>query len=177
MVEDGVVGSTLNFIRVRMTRIYPEQIRQCLNALTDEQLWWRPHEHINSIGNLVLHLSGSLNHYLNRNLGGVPYDRDRDAEFAERRPISRAELQAIFDGMVANAEKTLDSITVQKLSLPSAEPDRYASMLEDLLSILTHVANHTGQIVWITKMLQEGAVDEIWIRTHKHLGGWGSKQN
>jgi len=42
----------------------------------------------------------------------------------------------------------------------------------DLIGIATHLANHTGQVLWITKMLREGAVDEVWMRTHKHLGGW-----
>ncbi|MEO8035640.1 MAG: DinB family protein [Acidobacteriota bacterium] len=172
MAQDPSAPSTLAFIQVRLTRIYPEQIRQCLAALTDEQIWWRPHEHLNSIGNLVVHLSGSLNHYLNRNLGGFPYARDRDAEFAERRTIPRDELLAMFDGMVANGEKTLASLTPERRSGPSAEPERYNTLLEDLLSILTHVSNHAGQIVWITKMLHEGAVDEVWIRTHKNLGGW-----
>ena len=162
----------LTFIRTRITKIFPEQVRQSVAALTDEQLWWRPNEKSNSVGNLALHLSGSLNHYLNRNIGNIPYDRDRDAEFAERRQIPRDELLTIFDGMVANAEKTFDSLTVASLAEPSAEPDRYASRAEDLLSIVTHFSSHAGQIMWIAKMLQDGALDELWIRSHKHLGGW-----
>lgn len=162
----------LTFIRLRITSIFPEQVRRSVAALTDEQLWWRPNEKSNSVANLVLHLAGSLNHYLNHNIGGMPYDRNRDAEFAERRQIPRDELLAIFDGMVANAEKTFDGLTLASLDEPSAEPDRYASRAEDLLAILTHFSNHAGQIMWIAKMLQEGAIDELWIRTHKHLGGW-----
>src|SRR5207253_1120299 len=38
--------------------------------------------------------------------------------------------------------------------------------------IVTHVSNHTGQIVWIAKMLKEGALEEVWMRTHKRHGGW-----
>ncbi len=162
----------LAFLRVRITKIYPEQVRKSLEALTDDQIWWRPNETSNSVGNLVLHLAGSLNHYLNRNLGGILYDRNRDAEFGERRQIGRGELLAIFDAMVANAEKTFDALTPEGLWQASAEPDRYESKLEDILSILTHISNHTGQIVWIAKMLQEGSLDEVWIRSHKHLGGW-----
>lgn len=172
MAQASFPSSTLAFIQVRLTRIYPEQIRQCLAALTDEQIWWRPNEHVNSIGNLVVHLAGSLNLYLNRNLGGIEYQRDRDAEFAERRTIPRDELLTIFNAMVTNAEKTLSALSPAQLSSPSAEPERYNTMLEDLLSILTHVSNHAGQIVWITKMQHEGAVDEVWMRTHKKLGGW-----
>jgi uncharacterized damage-inducible protein DinB len=162
----------LAFLRARITKIYPEQIRKSLAALTDDQIWWRPNETSNSVGNLVIHLTGSLNHYLNRNVGGFPYERDRDAEFAERRQIPRDELLALFEDMIAKAEKTLDALTPESLWGASAEPDRYESRLEDILSVVTHISNHTGQIVWIAKMLQEGSLDEVWIRTHKHLGGW-----
>jgi len=164
----------LTFIRRRITNIFPEQVRQSVAALTDEQLWWRPNETSNSAANLVMHLAGSLNHYLNRNIGGIAYDRNREAEFGERRQISREALLAIFDGMVENAGKTFDGLTLESLSGPSAEPERYASRAEDLLSIMTHFSNHAGQIMWIAKMFQDGALDELWMKTHKHLGGWSA---
>ena len=162
----------LDSLRARITKVFPGQIRECLAQLDDEQIWWRPNETSNSIGNLVIHLSGSLNHYLNRGLGGIDYDRDRDAEFAERRHIPKAELLAIFDDMVSNAEKTFEGITVERLGDPSPEQKTYTVVIEDLISIATHVANHTGQILWITKMLKDGALHEVWMKTHKHLGGW-----
>ncbi|MCU1349215.1 MAG: hypothetical protein JWO56_2245 [Acidobacteria bacterium] len=182
-VTDSLTDSTtiaaigphlLTFIRRRITQIYPEQIRRSAAALTDEQLWWRPNESSNSVANLMLHLAGSLNHYLNLNIGGIAYDRDRETEFAERRPIPRDELLAIFNGMVANADTTFDGLTVESLAAPSAEPERYASRAEDLLSIMTHFSNHAGQVMWIAKMFQEGVLDELWMKTHKHLGGWSA---
>jgi hypothetical protein len=33
-----------------------EKIKHCLDQLDEEQLWWRPHESMNSIANLILHL-------------------------------------------------------------------------------------------------------------------------
>jgi len=161
-------------LRTRITRVFPAQIRAALEPLTDEQIWWRPNESSNSIGNLVLHLSGSLDHYLNRGIGGLEFTRDRPAEFAERRQIPKAELLARFDQMVANAEKTFDSLTVKRLGEPSPEQTLYTIVLEDVMNAMVHLSNHTGQIVWIAKMLREGAVDEVWMRTHKKLGGWKS---
>ena len=58
---------------------------------------------------------------------------------------------------------------------PATDPEKNDYVVEDLIGILTHVANHTGQILWITKMLKEGALDELWMRTHKHEGGWKKK--
>lgn len=164
----------LSSLRTRITRVFPAQVRTAVEALTDEQIWWRPNESSNSIGNLVLHLSGSLDHYLNRALGGLDFTRDRPAEFAERHQIPKAELLARFDAMVSNAEKTFDSLTVERLSEPSPEQKMYTIVLEDVINAMAHFSNHAGQIVWIAKMLQEGAVDEVWMRTHKKLGGWKS---
>jgi len=167
---------TLEALRNRVCRVFPAQIRAAVDALDDGQLWWRPNETSNSIGNLILHLSGSLNHYLNRNMGGLDYTRDRDAEFAERRQIPRAELMATFDAMVANAEKTFDGLTPERLPQQATEPRQYKSMVEELIGIAAHVANHAGQIVWIAKMLKDGSMDEVWMRTHKRLGGWSAAE-
>ncbi len=162
----------LDALQARITKIFPEQIRACLEQLTEEQIWWRPNEKANSVGNLVLHLTGSLNHYLNRAVGGIAFDRDRDAEFAERRYIPKAELRARFDDMVTKAGQTFSRLTPDHLAEPSPEPKLYSLLVDDLITVAVHLSNHAGQIVWITKMLSEGSVDEVWIRTHKELGGW-----
>jgi uncharacterized damage-inducible protein DinB len=159
-------------LRTRITKVFPAQIRECLAQLDDEQIWWRPNESSNSVGNLVIHLAGSLNHYLNRAIGGFEYDRDRAAEFAERRHIPKDELLAIFDDMVSKADQTFDALTIERLGDPSPEPTMYTLVAEDLISVTTHIANHTGQILWITKMVKEGSLHEIWMKTHKRLGGW-----
>ena len=167
-----VAQHLLAALRARITKIFPTQIRDCLNQLTDEQIWWRPNETSNSIGNIVIHLSGSVNHFLNRAVGGFAYERDRPAEFAERRQIPRDELLAVFDDMVAKAEQTFDALTPERLGDPSPEPKMYTLVVEDLLAVGMHISNHAGQVVWITKMLKEGSVDDVWIKTHNELGGW-----
>jgi uncharacterized damage-inducible protein DinB len=165
----------LNALRVRITRVFPAQIRAAVEPLTDEQLWWRPNEQSNSIGNLLLHLAGSLNYYLCRNLGQIPFDRDRAAEFAERRNLPKGELLATFNEMVTRAERTFDSLTSDSLSAPSPEPTMYSLAVEDLLNAAAHLAFHAGQIVWIAKMFDGNAVQETWMKTHRHEGAWKGK--
>ena len=159
-------------LRTRITGVFPAQVRGAVEALTDEQIWWRPNEQSNSIGNLVLHLAGSLNLYLNRNIGGIDYTRDRAAEFAERRQIPKEELLALFDDMVSRAERTFDALTPERLNDPSPEPTMHTVVLQDLVNVLGHLANHAGQIVWIAKMLRGDAVHEIWMHTHRDHGAW-----
>ncbi len=162
----------LRALRTRVTGVFPAQIRTALAALTDDQIWWRPNESSNSVGNIVLHLAGSLNHFLNRNIGGIDFARDRAAEFGERRTLPRAELLATFDDMVAKAEQTFATLTPERLGAPSPESKMHTIVLEDLMNVAMHLANHTGQIVWIAKMLGAGGIDEVWIRTHRDEGAW-----
>jgi uncharacterized damage-inducible protein DinB len=173
-MNDEIAKVALDALRIRITKALPDQVRTCLDALSDDQIWTRPNEESNSVGNLVLHLTGSLNHYLNRNLGGLEFNRNRDAEFAERRRIPRDELRERFDDMVRNAERTFASMTVARLAEPSSEPKMNRLVIEDLINIAVHLSTHTGQIVWVTKMLRGGGLDEVWMRTHKTSGAWRS---
>lgn len=159
-------------LRIRILKVFPAQIRAAVAPLSEEQFWWRPNESTNSVGNIVIHLTGSINHFLNHNLGGLDYKRDRPAEFAERRQIPKAEVLAAFDAMIANAERTLDGLTPARLTDPSPEPKLNANIFEDLLGIAVHLSNHAGQLVWIAKMLREGSMDEVWIKTHRSEGAW-----
>lgn len=162
----------LKALHIRTTRVFPAQIRAAVAPLTEEQFWWRPNESSNAIGNIVLHLTGSLNHFLNRNFGGLDYKRDRPAEFAERRTLPKAEVMAAFEEMIETAEKTFAALTPERLLDPSPEPKMHAVVYEDLLGVALHISNHAGQIVWIAKMLQEGSVDDVWIKTHRTEGAW-----
>ncbi|HYH08262.1 MAG TPA: DinB family protein [Thermoanaerobaculia bacterium] len=165
----------LNALRARITRVFPAQIRAAVQPLTDEQLWWRPNEESNSVGNVLLHLTGSLNYYLARNLGEIPYERDRAAEFAERRAIPKNDVLAMFEDMVSRAERTFDSLTPERLAGPSPEPTMHTLAVEDLVNVAAHLAFHAGQIVWIAKMFDGSAVHETWIKTHRHEGAWKGK--
>ena len=43
---------------------YQPKIERCLEKLSDEQIWWRPNEESNSIGNLVLHVCGNARQWI-----------------------------------------------------------------------------------------------------------------
>jgi len=157
----------LNALRGRITRIIPAQIRECVQELNEEQLWWRPNEASNSVGNLVLHVSGSMRHYLSRGVGGIEYHRDRPSEFAERGPVPKEELLRTFDETVAQASRVLESFDPSRFLEATDEQNYVPTMFDLIFNIAIHLATHAGQIVFITKMLKEGSVDELWIRAHK----------
>ncbi|HSE37675.1 MAG TPA: DinB family protein [Blastocatellia bacterium] len=165
--SDNLSETVLASLRSRITRILPSQIRACIEELTDDQLWWRPNEHANSVGNLVLHLSGSMRHYLSRGVGHIEYSRNRPAEFAERGPVPRAQLLDTFNETIRQAEQVLNNFDTSRLLDPTDEPDYVATLFDTIFNVSIHLATHAGQIVYVTKMLKEGSLDELWIKAHK----------
>src|SRR5690606_20082223 len=82
--------------RAYLTDEYGPKIRRCLALLDDEQIWWRPNEQVNSIGNLVLHLCGNIRQYVVSGVGGEDDVRRRDDEFAARGGQTRDDLDTLL---------------------------------------------------------------------------------
>src|SRR2546421_5448106 len=86
---------------------YLPKIEKCLAGLTDQDVWWRGNEESNSIGNLLLHLSGNARQWIVSGLGGEADDRVRQAEFDERTTIPRNELLSRLKTTVRAVDDTL----------------------------------------------------------------------
>ena len=152
-------------VRKRLVKGYPEQVRAALDALTDEQVWWRPNPASNSVGNLVLHTCGSTRHFLGRGVGGSDYKRNRPREFAEKGPIPREELRRTLDETVAKVRRVLAGLAPGRLLEVSDRAGEPQTVLALLLRTAHHWAVHTGQIVFAANALKEGAFDELWMKT------------
>ena len=130
---------------------YPTKIRACLAHLSDDDLWWRPNEASNSIGNLLLHLSGNIRQWIVSGVGGVPDLRKRQDEFDERGLVARAELLARFDATLADAARVLTSLGAAELTAPRRIQGRDTTVLLAIFHAVEHFAMHTGQITCLTK--------------------------
>jgi hypothetical protein len=139
------------------------RIGHCLGQLDDTQLWWRPRPSLNSIGNLLLHLGGNLRQWIVCGVGGAPDSRDRPGEFAERGPLARAELLGPLGQVVAEADAVLARVGGRQL----LEPRRIQGFEETVLSAvsgsLSHLAGHTQEIVYITRLLRGDAYQFAWV--------------
>src|SRR5215831_11093980 len=78
-----------------------KKIHALVDSLSEEQIWTKPYPYGNSIGNLVLHLTGNLNYYFGAEMGGTGYVRNRPLEFAETSRIPKDELLKRFDEAIA----------------------------------------------------------------------------
>ena len=159
---DAPLGAEfLQMVRSRMLDEYPGQIRACLDALGEDDLWWRPHERANAVGNLVLHLAGSNQYYLGHAIGGGPDVRDRDAEFDARGQRSNADVFAVYERARATVQQVLDTLTPERLVETSMATGRSSSFARLLMHVTHHNALHIGQIVWVTKLRRPGALNEL----------------
>ena len=151
----------LEMVRARLLDDYPRQVRACLTALGDEDLWWRPHEQANAVANLVLHVSGSNRFYLEHVIDRAADVRDRDAEFAARDAMMKADVAAVWDDTVARVARVLDALTPARLEEITEGSGRPASIARILLHVTHHNATHIGQVIWITKLRRPGVLKEL----------------
>ena len=161
----GELGTLLIEDTRRRIKGLAEQVRTCVAALSDGELWTRAHDTANSVGNLVLHVCGSTRHFLGRGVGGTDYVRDRPAEFAERGPIPRADLLRILADTVAEADRVLESLAPDRLMETTDRAGKPYTRAELILRTANHWSLHTGQIVFDTKARRPGAFDELWMKT------------
>ncbi len=129
------------------------RIEDCLGRLTDEQVWMRDAESANAVGNLVLHLSGNVRQWIVSAVGGEADIRHRDAEFAARGDIPREELSSRLSGVVVQAVEVIRGLTAERLGEIIKVQNYEVTVLEAVYHVVEHFAEHTGQIIFATKLL------------------------
>jgi uncharacterized damage-inducible protein DinB len=148
---------------------YPSQIAQCLGVMTDEDMWWRPDEKSNALGNIMLHLIGSNRLYVGYAVGARTLERDRASEFTARGNPGRAAVVNGWQETVQMMREVFDGLTPAQLTEQTERTGKMTSIASILLHASHHTAAHMGQVVWITKMRHPGALDEVWITTRDRL--------
>lgn len=135
------------------------KIERCLELLTDDQIWWRANPQSNSIGNLLLHLSGNVRQWIVCGVGGNTDARDRDAEFAQREVLPRAELLGRLKQTLSEADAALARFDSDKLLEQKQIQGCEVSALEAILHVVEHFSMHTGQIIMMAKFFAEVDLD------------------
>jgi hypothetical protein len=130
-----------------------DRIEVCLGKLNEDQIWARGRENENAIGNLALHLAGNVRQWIISSLGDNPDSRDRDSEFAARGGYTIAELAANLRGTVKQAAQIISGLTTAQLTRMYEIQKYPVSGVEAVYHVVEHFAEHTGQIIFVTKML------------------------
>ncbi len=134
-----------------------ERVHKWAGDLSAEQLWRKPYPYGNSVGHLILHLTGNLHYYIGARIAETGYVRDRDREFTEPKPIPKEELFAAFDKAIAIV---VDTIRKQNSAdwLKEYSADREPEAKERFNIFLRsagHAYHHVGQIIYLANELKK----------------------
>jgi uncharacterized damage-inducible protein DinB len=133
-----------------------DDVRNLAEPLSDAEFWTKPIEPGNSVGHLVLHLSGNLNHFVGAQLGGSGYVRDREREFTETQVPSKAEAMRKLDEAVATFRRVVSGLSAEQLAAPHPEA-RFGLVMNALAFLLAHFALHRGQMSYIARLAKQSA--------------------
>jgi uncharacterized damage-inducible protein DinB len=128
-----------------------DEVRKAAEGLNDRQLWAKPVEPGNSVGHLILHLTGNLNFFIGAQLGGSGYLRDRDREFCENEPPSKASLLNNLDVAVATFRRVVGGLSAEQLVAPHPTA-KFGSVLKATVHLVAHFALHRGQISYLVRL-------------------------
>lgn len=139
-----------------------DRIKHCLGQVSDEQVWWRPSNSMNSIGNLILHLCGNVRQWIVAGIGGEPDVRQRPKEFSERGPISKSELLRRLDETLAAAQAALSRASAQELLRRRVIQGFDVTGVEAIFDAVPHFKGHTQEIIHLTRCMLRDSYQFAW---------------
>ena len=138
------------------------KIEHCLRQLNDNQLWWQPTAGQNSVGNLLLHLSGNIRQWIISGVGGAKDVRDRPREFVAKPDIPRDALLASFRQTVAEARRTLAACDAASLLRERRIQGYETTGLTAVFDTVAHFQGHTQEIISLTRQQLGDAYEFHW---------------
>jgi len=130
------------------------RVERAARSVTEEQLWTKPFPFGNSIGHLILHLTGNLNHYVGALVAGSGYVRDRPHEFTDSARYPIEDLLTRFHQAVAMVETTLETHDDSTFCLPYPDELPIHTRLGLFLVCAAHMNNHIGQMSYLVQAFQ-----------------------
>ena len=133
------------------------ELHKWVDPLSEDQFWRNPFSHGNSVGHLVLHLTGNLSYYVGARIAGTGYVRNRDLEFSEPRKLPKAEVLRKFDETIAMVITTIERQTETDWTATytaEREPDS-KNRITLIFRCASHLYHHVGQIIYLSRELQK----------------------
>ncbi len=134
------------------------RLAQEVGAFPDEAMLWAIRPGVaNSAGHLTLHLEGNLREYVGRQLGGIPYTRDRPLEFSSP-ALPAAELMSRVNGVKDSIPGVIETLTSEQLDVvfPEQVLGTPLTTRQFLMHLFGHLSYHLGQVDYLRRLLTEG---------------------
>lgn len=132
-----------------------QRLIQELQAFPDTASLWKTAPGVsNAAGTLALHLEGNLREFIGRQMGKIPFERDRPLEFSAR-GVEQAELVARLEAVKASIPKVIASLTDAELAAPNSElyMGQPISRHQFLVHLNGHLNYHLGQIDYLRRFV------------------------
>jgi uncharacterized damage-inducible protein DinB len=161
MHPKGEYMATANFAETVKSAMIAEleelrdEVRTLANGLSEAQLWQKPLAESNSVGHLILHLTGNLNHFVGAQLGKTGYVREREKEFTDASPPPRSQVFENLDAAVAMFRSVVGGLTEPQL-MATHPTEKFGNVLKTLHHLLAHFAMHRGQMSYIRRLVTSG---------------------
>ncbi len=148
--------SAPNSIREIVSAIYQMErnILHAVESLPDELVWTRVGPDMCAIGNLLMHVRGSVQQWVVHRIGRRPLERCRDQEFAQRGGMSLSTLRQDFSSVMAETRAILARLSEETVREFRAEDG--CSIPFILHYTNHHLAVHLGQIIAVREFLSPG---------------------
>ena len=147
----SVTENFLSRSRYRLTKEYPIKRRHCVDSLPPSVVWARPNQGSNSVGNLLLHLTGNVSEWILGAIGGRSINRDRASEFILRKSGDGATLLDNLEAVLREADSVLAGLTEKDLERSVVIQGRDTTVLAAIYHVVEHFSMHTGQIILLAK--------------------------
>ena len=136
-------------------RMRAAELHKWADPLSEDQFWRNPYSYGNSVGHLVLHLTGNLSYYIGARIAQTGYIRHRDLEFAESRRLPKAAVLQKFDETIAMVIATIEHQSETDWTLPyTAEREPEAKhRFTAFFGCAVHFYHHVGQINYLCREL------------------------
>jgi hypothetical protein len=127
------------------------RVDRAVHALPREKLWVKPYPYGNSVGHLVLHLTGNLNHYVGARIATTGYIRDRPREFNDPAEPPAELVLTNFHNAVDLVVRTIRALGDEGLMTPIADELPIQTRFGLLLVCAAHLNNHIGQMSYLVQ--------------------------
>jgi uncharacterized damage-inducible protein DinB len=129
-------------------------VHRWVDPLSTEQIWTNPFAFGNTIGHLLLHLTGNLGNYVGAEIAHTGYVRNRALEFADDTRRPKEDVLRAFDDAVAMVLATIEDQSEQGWCTPyTAAGHDAADRFSIVMHCATHLNHHLGQIIVLARQL------------------------
>jgi hypothetical protein len=154
-MADQTVAAAFIAAASDMVRKGMHKIEHCVAQLDDEQLWWRPRPEVtpqmNSIANLLLHLSGNMRQWIIAGVGETKDVRNRPLEFSDRSNRPKAEILGQLKTTVDEAASVIGRLSADDLTAARRIQGYDVNVTSALWQTISHFHGHVQEIIHLTR--------------------------